>query len=78
MSLKKAIKYGKEHRKPYYDSRRFDYTCRNHGDCSWCSRSRLRYRRIFDFLANEQMERLHCFWEIDENWWIGDNNDDDD
>ena len=38
--LDKAIKSGKEHRKPYYDSRRFDRTCRNHGDCPWCQGKR--------------------------------------
>lgn len=36
MSLDKAIRYGKEHRKQYYDSRRYDRTCRNHGSCPWC------------------------------------------
>lgn len=41
MSLEKAIRHGKEHRKPYYDSRAFDRTCRNHGSCSWCIKNRL-------------------------------------
>ena len=36
MSLEKAIEHRKERRKPYRDSRRFDYSCRNHGGCSWC------------------------------------------
>lgn len=40
MSLDKAIASGKEHRKPYYDSRAFDYTCRNHGTCGWCVANR--------------------------------------
>lgn len=31
MSLDKAITSGKEHRRPYYGSKSFDYTCRNHG-----------------------------------------------
>lgn len=36
MSLDKAIESGKEHRKPYYDFRRYDRTCRNHGtDTAW-------------------------------------------
>lgn len=70
MGLKKAIKHGKEHRKPYYDSRRFDFSCRSHGNCSWCNRSRLRYQRLFDIVSQEQIDRLFCFWEIDENWWI--------
>jgi len=41
MSLEKAIKYGKEHRKPYRGSKRFDKSCRNHGgglahQCPYC------------------------------------------
>lgn len=41
MSLEKAIYYGKEHRKPYYHSGRFDYTCRPHGSCGYCRGNRL-------------------------------------
>ena len=33
MSLDKAIKNGKEHRKECYGSKAFDCTCRNHGSC---------------------------------------------
>lgn len=40
MSLEKAIKYGKEKRKQYYGSKRFDHTCRNHGSCKWCEGNR--------------------------------------
>lgn len=39
--LDKAIKYGKEKRKPYYGSKAIDCTCRNHGSCSWCRENRL-------------------------------------
>lgn len=41
MSLEKAIKYGKEHRKDYRDSRRFDHSCRHQGSCDYCRRNRL-------------------------------------
>lgn len=41
MSLDKAILHGKEHRKPYYGSKQFDSTCRNHGSCLWCKNNRL-------------------------------------
>ena len=41
MSLDKSIQSGKEHRKPYYDSRRFDHSCRNNGDCEYCSKGRV-------------------------------------
>ena len=40
MSLNQAIKHGKEHRKPYYRSGRFDKTCRPNGSCPWCAGNR--------------------------------------
>lgn len=40
MSLDKAIKHGKEHRKPYTGSKAIDGTCRNHGGCPWCEGNR--------------------------------------
>lgn len=48
MSLIKAIKSGKEHRKHYYDSRRFDKSCRCHGGCPYCLGNRLHNRRKTD------------------------------
>ena len=41
MSLDKAIKHGKEHRKPYRGAKAVDASCRNHGDCPWCKGNRL-------------------------------------
>lgn len=40
MSMSKAIKSGKEHRKEYRGSKAFDKTCRNHGSCDWCRMNR--------------------------------------
>jgi len=40
MSLDKAVKHKKEKRKPYYKSKRFDKTCRNHGSCGYCKDNR--------------------------------------
>ncbi len=40
MSLCKAIQSGKEHRKPYGINKQVDVTCRNHGGCLYCLRSR--------------------------------------
>lgn len=40
MSLDKAIKSGKEKRKPYRKAKSFDSHCRNHGSCPWCERNR--------------------------------------
>lgn len=45
MSLRKAIEHGKEHRKPYYGSKDFDRTCRNHGGCPWCEENR-KYKNL--------------------------------
>ncbi|HOP08480.1 MAG TPA: hypothetical protein PLF13_14505 [candidate division Zixibacteria bacterium] len=36
MSLDKAIKHGKEHRKPYRGAKAVDKSCRNHGSCPAC------------------------------------------
>ena len=41
MSLDKAIKSGKEHRKKYYGTKAIDKTCRNHGSCPVCRDNRL-------------------------------------
>lgn len=40
MSLNKAIKHNKEHRKEYRGAKAIDCTCRNHGSCDWCKRNR--------------------------------------
>lgn len=45
MALDKAIRYGKEYRKPYFGSKSFDRTCRNHGGCPWCEENR-KYKNI--------------------------------
>lgn len=45
MTLDKAIKYGKEWRKRYYDSRSFDASCRSHGRCPWCANNRFHKHR---------------------------------
>lgn len=41
MSLDKAIKHGKEKRKPYTGSKVIDGSCRNHGSCPYCMENRL-------------------------------------
>ena len=48
MSLDKGIKHGKEKRKPYYDSRAVDSSCRNHGDCPHCEANRTKKVRSQD------------------------------
>jgi len=60
MSLEKAIEHGKEHRKQYRGSKRFDCSCRNHGSCGYCERN----RTIFDKKARARVEG-----QVDE--WFG-------
>ena len=40
MSLDKAIKHGKEKRKPYTGSKAIFASCRNHGGCPFCEENR--------------------------------------
>lgn len=40
MSLDKAIKHGKEKRKPYRGAKAIDPMCRNHGGCPACAKKR--------------------------------------
>lgn len=56
MSLEKAIKHGKEHRKQYRGRKSFDKTCRNHGGCPWCQMNRQHSTKIRKMkgLENEQ------------------------
>lgn len=42
MSLDKAIKSGKEHRKEYRGAKSVDPSCRNHGSCLFCEKARLK------------------------------------
>ena len=51
MSLEKAIKYGKEKRKPYTKAKAVDKHCRNHGDCPYCkgNRTHKHKKRLDDF-----------------------------
>ena len=51
MSLDKAIKHGKEHRKPYRRAKAVDATCRNHGTCKYCEGNRT-------YQARKEMERM--------------------
>lgn len=46
MSLDKAIRHGKEHRKPYRGGKAVSKRCRNHGGCYWCEGNRRhKYRK---------------------------------
>jgi hypothetical protein len=56
MSLEQAINHGKERRKPYYKSGRFDKTCRNHGSCPYCQKKRTAARRRQEEAAKAREE----------------------
>ena len=54
MSMHKAIKSGKEHRKEYRGAKSVDPMCRNHGGCPYCTRSRLRKEKA----SKEEIDKL--------------------
>lgn len=56
MGLEKAIKSGKEHRKPYRGSKRFDWYCRNNNGCPWCEGDRLHSSKRREMAAEEQLK----------------------
>lgn len=67
MSLRKAIEHNKEHRKPYYGSKDFDKTCRNHGGCPWCEENR-KHKNIVRRMVLEQKEKEYSLNNLfDEN-----------
>lgn len=54
MSLNKAINSGKEYRKPYYRSGRFDRTCRPNGSCPYCFNNRYhKHFKVFQAIEDE-------------------------
>ena len=55
MSFDKAIKYGKEHRKPYRGGKAIDPSCRNHGGCPWCEENRQIQQIKAKLLAQEKI-----------------------
>ena len=63
MSLNKAIKYGKEYRKPYTNSKAFDRSCRNHGNCGWCENTRTYNRRKTEEAAEQILKEFKQFGE---------------
>lgn len=63
MSLDQAIKHGKEHRKPYYRSARYDPGCRPHGDCGYCYGNRM-HRHLVRIAECE--EQVNEYWRNDD------------
>ena len=58
MSLDKAIKSGKEHRKRYSGAKAIDKTCRNHGSCPGCRDDRLYKFKKKEIAAKIEIEAL--------------------
>ena len=56
MSLDKAIKHGKEKRKPYRGGKAIDRTCRNHGGCPACLSNRMHGTRKREQRMNKEVE----------------------
>lgn len=56
MSLDKAIKHGKEKRKPYRGCKSFDPACRNHGADTYMQKSRLHKRTKEEQRAKAQIK----------------------
>ena len=62
MGLEKAIAHGKEHRKPYRDSRAVSGECRNHGGCDCCLSNRM---HSFEKQKQAAIQKLKEYWQGD-------------
>lgn len=61
--LDKGIKHGKEKRKEYYGTKKFDRSCRNHGSCTYCAEGRQHFDKKKRSAATQDMkeyERGSC------------------
>lgn len=56
MSLDKAIRRGKERRKPYRRGAAASQSCRHGGSCPWCRGNRTIKARKLKILAREAMK----------------------
>lgn len=68
MSLEKAIEHGKEHRRKYYDSRRFDCSCRSHGSCSYCRSNRTIFDKRARARTEGQVDEWFGYWFMPDPW----------
>jgi len=58
MSLEKGIQHGKEHRKPYYKSGRYDPTCRPNGGCPYCENNRAHKNKKKQLDQKQQLKEI--------------------
>jgi hypothetical protein len=64
MSLEKAIAHGKEKRKAYRGSKRFDCSCRNHGSCGYCERNRTLFDKKARLRVAGQEDEFFGYWSL--------------
>ena len=67
MGLDRAILSGKEHRRIYQDSRRYDRTCRAHGSCDWCCEGRQFNHKKAELASLEALKSYLKGEDCDEN-----------
>ena len=48
----------KDQRRKYFNSRRFDKSCRNHGNCDYCSNGRQYRNKKRELTAKEKLEEV--------------------
>jgi len=53
MSFDKAIKHKKTRRKQYHGAKLVDPSCRNHGNCYYCTSNRLRLSKKIIAIAQD-------------------------
>lgn len=67
MALDKAIKYGKEKRKPYRGSKTVSTCCCNHGSCPWCYGNRThKFRDRHPRKWEEEVMEEQSSWKLEE------------
>jgi len=67
MSLKKAIASGKEYRKEFRGSKRFDKTCRCNGGCPYCLGNRMHSTIVRKEIAEEKLRDYYANIEEEQN-----------
>ena len=64
MSLEKAIKYNKEHRKPFRGAKAIACSCRNHGGCGYCNSNRMLFDKRARLRVAGQEDEWFGYWHL--------------
>lgn len=59
--------FGKDRRRQYRDARRVDFSCRNHGTCSYCRDNRKFFDKKRRVVADEKIRESSAVKEYKEN-----------